>query len=401
MPEDIGASTERTDEPTSPLEGSESNAMPTMLPEASTAPGGQLRTRDVGVFEGSPSGYSMAVDTVNPRSASRTTRRGVPGRPRGWMAYAVFLMVVLLAFLIRFAVLQAAPVTSTRAQIASDTTATADQTATATPSPGITPNATLPVNTGGGPVPTPGPEMPFTVTAAQAGSSPTTYVGNCDPTDMMNERLDGGVYVPGTTPGGTITYRFRFSDGRVTPVQSVLIGPTNMPAYYMAANSQLIEVQWVVDPATADGSRKWAEFEVLTPSHLLSAPAYFWYTCEYMVRSSTASVSGGTGGVAPQYDCIAGGDQTFTFTGVIRVFPDPHSHTVTYHWLRSDGTQGPDLSITFSPGQASATVQPDSVVVTHAEAVAPGGKSMSEQIVVSSDPGTPTYGAGYFASCGA
>lgn len=364
-----------------------------------------LRTRDVGVFEGAPPEYVAAADT-----ASQKAGAGAPRRPRGWLAYMVFVVVVLLALLIRFAVFNTPPAASTHSQAAASvssptatTAATVDLSPTVTPSPGITPNATLPVNTGGGPVPTPGAEMPFTVTAAEISSAPTTYDGYCAPPDTMIEHFEGGVYVPGTTPGGTITYRWRFSNGTITPVQSVLIGPTNRPLYYGAANDQLITGEWAVDPATADGSRKWAEFEVLTPSHLLSPPTYFWFKCEYAIRSATASVSGGNGGTPPTYSCTDGGDQTFTFTGTISVFSDPHSHTVTYHWLRYDGTQGPDQSVTLSPGQYSANVQPDTVVVSKAKALANtqqyGTQPEWEQIIVTSSSGVPTYQAQYFAWC--
>ncbi|MGE5334998.1 MAG: hypothetical protein ACM3N4_09895, partial [Nitrososphaerota archaeon] len=309
---------------------------------------------------------------------------------------------------IRFALFSTPTAPSIRTRAASSlpspaATATAAVSPTDSSLPAVTPNATLPVNTGGGPVPTPGPEISFTVTAAEISTAPTTYDGECNPPDTMIEHFQGNVYVPGTTPGGTIRYRWRFSNGTVTSVQSVLIGPTNMPAFYGAANNQIIEGTWAVDPATADGSSKWAEFEVLTPSHLLSPPGYFKFKCEFMLRMPTSSVSGGGGGTPPQYDCTAGGDQTFTFTGAINVFPDPHSHTITYHWLRFDGTHSPDLSVTLSPGQYSAAVQPDTVVVTNTQAIANfqqyGLQSLWEKIVVTSSPGIEGYPASYFASC--
>jgi hypothetical protein len=245
--------------------------------------------------------------------------------------------------------------------------------------------------------------MPFTVTAAEISSAPTTYDGYCNPPETMIERFQGFVYVPGTTPGGAITYRWRFSNGTVTPTQSTRIGPTNRPLFYGAANDQNIEGQWAVAPATADGSSKWAKFEVLTPSHLLSPPTYFNFKCEFMLRMPSASASGGSGGAPPQYACASGGDQTFTFTGTINVFPDPHSHTITYHWQRSDGSRGPDQSVTMGPGVASASVQPDTVVVSHEQAVANftqyGAQPLWEKIVVTSAPGIESYPTEYYAWC--
>ena len=407
---------ENTDAPADQPEQSESlpapegsNATPVEPVAAPPAPGESLRIRDLGVFEDSPLEYATDADKIAPTASSRTTSPGTaPRRHRGWMAYVVFLVVVVMALLIRFAVFSAPHGASGPAQGAAvkpspAATATAGLSPTNAPSLAVTPNATLPVDTGGGPVPTPGPEIAFAVTAAEISAAPTTYDGYCDPPDTMIEHFQGNVYVPGTTRGGTITYRWRFSNGTITPAQSALIGPTNRPSFYGAANDQLIEGQWAVAPATADGSSKWAEFEVLSPSHLLSPPTYFTFKCEFMLRTPSASVSGGSGGAPPQYACGAGGDQTFTFTGTIDVFPDPHSHTITYHWLRSDGTRGPDQSVTLGPGVASANAQPDTVVVSHDKAVANctqyGTQPQWEKIVVTSAPGIEGYPAQYFAWC--
>ncbi len=401
----MDASAGQQDEPQLSLDGDGKNPTPEAPTsesptEASMASGAPLRTRDVGVFEDLPS----AADNANPLPTPRATGRGASAsRPRGWLAYLVFLVLMLMALLLRFAVFNAPQATRTGSRVATstqppDATATTAPTAADTPLPGITPNATLPVSTGGGPVPTPGPEIPFTVTAAEISTSPRTYDQACLPPETMPENLQGAVYVPGTTPGGTITYRWRFSDGTITPVESVVIGPTNMPSFYGAANDQLIEGKWVIDPAIADGSSKWAKFEVLTPSHLLSPPSYFWFKCEFSVHDATSAVSIGSGGSAPQYNCIAGGDQTFTFTGTIGIYPDPHSHTVNYHWLRSDGSQGPDLSVTLAPGQFSASVQPDIVVVTYAQAQAKPG-NLWEKVVLTSNPDIHSNLASYFVYC--
>ncbi len=366
---------------------------------APPAPEEDLRTQDLGLFgDQTPQEHHTAVA---PLGATATARR-----PRGWLAYLVVLVMILLALLLRFAVFTSPPPPQQATEpvsrnLSAPTSTTALTPPTATPSPGVTPNATPGLPAGGGhPVPTAGPVGTFTVTAAEASSSPTSSNGYCNP--PMIEYFEGAVYVPGTTPGGTITYRWRFSDGTVTSVQSVVIGPTDMPSFYGAANNQNIVGQWAIDPATADGSSQWGEFEVLTPSHLLSSPAYFQMTCDYGVQGATPSVSGGTG-PAHDYDCAAGGDQTFTFTGTIAIDPDPQSHTITYYWLRSDGTQGPVESMTISPGQGSAAVQPDTVVVTQAEALAnyPESQPLWEEIIVTSSPGVPTtnLGAEYFASC--
>lgn len=247
--------------------------------------------------------------------------------------------------------------------------------------------------------------MPFTVTAAQISVGPGIYDGECGPPDAhetMAEQFVGSVYVPGTTPGGTVTYRWRLSDGTITAVHSTVIGPTSRPQFYgvyVPDGPLPITGEWAVDPATADGSSKWAELEVLTPSHLLSPPEYFNFKCEYSIRWSSASSSGGNGGTPPMYNCLAGGDQTFTFKGEIDIFPDPHSHVVSYHWLRADGTQGPEQSVTFAPGQFTAPVQPDSVVMTYAEAVANGGQTLREQIVVDVTPPIAEFPAEYLALC--
>jgi hypothetical protein len=379
-----------SDEPPSFREDSEEST--TVTPPAHEV---DLRTRDLGVLE------DQAPQEQLLGRAAGSTATSALRRPRGWLAYLLVLVLVFLALLLRFAVFTP-PTQHAKHPVSNSLSAlTATPAPTATPSPGVTPNATPGLPAGGGhPVPTAGPVGTFTVTAAEASSAPTSQSGYCNP--PLNEYFEGDVYVPGTTPGGTITYRWRFSDGSVTPVQSVVVGPTDMSAFYGAANNQNITGQWAVNPSTADGSTKWAEFEVLTPSHLLSPPAYFQMTCLYRVQSATPSVSGGTS-PAHDYDCAAGGDQTFTFTGTITIDPDWQSHTITYYWLRSDGTQGAVQSMTISPGQGSATVQPDAVVVTQAEALAnyPNLQAKWEEIIVTSSPGVPTtnLGAEYFASC--
>jgi hypothetical protein len=71
------------------------------------------------------------------------------------------------------------------------------------------------------------------------------------------------------------------------------------------------------------------------------------------IKGATASVD------QPVYDCIR--PQSFTFTGQVAVDTTGLTvpETITYHWVRPDGSSGPDQTATINPGDATVTIPAD------------------------------------------
>lgn len=340
---------------------------------AGTDTDARLRTLDLGVLEG-----------------LSTTRHMTPAprvrRPRVRLTLAVMLLVAALALsvLARFTVFNP-PHHAT------------EPTPTATMLPITTPSATTTSTTPATGAATPGgtgsASAPGDVTQVIVGTGPTTWTDYCDGPRTFN--LMATFDLAPDSPAETITYRWLRSDGYVSPVASVQYTPTN-PSNVMAPDST-----WSLQPAQGDGSWRWVAVEVLSPNAITSAHSELQLTCTWALHDTTATLaSGGTGTNPPSYDCQAGGDQTFTFSGVINVDADSQSHTITYHWLRSYGTQttqGPDQSVTMAPGQLSASVQDDVWVVHQSDPNST--QPYTDTVVVTSSSGVVAYGAQISKSC--
>src|SRR5262249_22297687 len=245
----------------------------------------KLRTRDFGTLE-------LAALDAEPERVAYT-------RPRALGTYGAVLLLMIITLL---AFAHFAPFSSPHAGPAAQATASATDTAPSQPSatptatPPIVPNSTIPAPGGGAPVPTPGEEMPFTVTAAYADAAPTTAEINCDRTQPTY--FNGALYVPGTTKGGVVTYRWVHSDGSRSPTETVTMAPTNKPSFYGPTPDTVFTHTWYVDALTGVGSKKWTKMEVLSPQHLLSPPAYFMLKSLFGIKTAAPS-----GQSQAEYDC--------------------------------------------------------------------------------------------------
>jgi hypothetical protein len=106
----------------------------------------------------------------------------------------------------------------------------------------------------------------------------------------------------------------------------------------------------------ATGSPQWLELDITTPDPF-TLRVDFSALCTFSPQTPTMAVS-------PQsYNCAAGGNQTFTFTGNLRAYYAVGNHTITYHWKRYDGSVTPDQTVTFAQGVTSLPAQSDTMVV--------------------------------------
>lgn len=336
-----------------------------------------LRTLDLGVLE------AAETEPETPRRPELRAR-ALATRPHARLTLAVVLLVAALALsvLARFAVFspphhgaEPTPTASPRATPHATTTPT-------TPATGVGAGA------GGSVGP---PSAPGDVTRVIIGPGLESWTTYCNGPQAFP--LTAGFEVTPNSPAETITYRWLRSDGYVSPVESVQYTPIH-------PSNVLVRSSWALQPAQGDGSMRWVNIEVLSPNAITGVPFDLQLTCTWAVSDTKATVvSGGMGGNFPQYDCQAGGDQTFTSAGVINVDADSQSHTITYHWEQWNGTQttqGPDQSITLAPGQLSASV-PDDVLVLHQSD--PKSNGYGDAVVVTSTPGVTTYGTQIIKSC--
>jgi hypothetical protein len=320
---------------------------------------------------------------TGPAPAPRAPRLSpfVPRQPSTWAAYIVTLAVVAAMALVLLwpSLMPHKPAINSPTPTASATT-----TALPTGTPAASPTRTI-VGSGAG----------FTVTHVIPTLDPltTSYQGadwlSTDPTTLTSSvcaqtvtvDLDFTFDVSNKVNRGWITFRWRNSEGFVSdPIQFPFAGADGSPVIYR---------QWDFPAIHANGA-KWVDVEVLEPNPI-TARLNFQATCQFSVLSENISVS------PAAYNCAAGGDQTFTFTGSIVASYAPGSHTVTYHWWRSDLTVVPDQSVTFGEGVGSVSAQPNQWIV-HQTDVGPG-KSASEQLVITSGNGGSPSGVSMSLSC--
>lgn len=320
------------------------------------------------------------VDT----SPSADAGSAAPRQPRAGRVLAYVSTILVVALIVGSLTLFHRPATTVP-------TATPTATATETPLPSPTATSTATpqptaTNASGGPG---GAAGGYPVARAQVNTSPSGWTNDHCGATMPFTLMATFWFAPGA-PGGTIRYRWLRSDDYIGPSQSVTYSPGAV------ALTDPASLEWDVPAASADGTDKWAAIEVLSPNAVTSPHGTFQATCQFTIQSAQAAyVSGGDGKNPPGYDCTAGGDQTFTFSGTINVGAAPGSHTIQYHWLRSDGTSSQVYSLTVSPGLTSVATQSDSWVIHQAD---PGGNH-TDQIVVDSAPSTPSNAVQFFKMC--
>lgn len=346
-------------------------------------------------------GEDAASPTPDSADHGDETRHAtLPSRPRRPPSailggFAAVVVVVLLALLLTtFAPGQigkagtkatGTPTATTNGDPTSTATAIATATASLTPTPTTTIRGTPSSGSGDG-----GPPSTSLVTATGVDAAPIAWEANCS--SKMTFHFSGGIATSVGFSGGPVTYRWIHSDGSATSPETIMV-----PAH-TGDTTTLITSAWDVSAITGTGQTQWGAVEILAPNHFVSAHANIELTCDYEVYTTSASVQpGSSGGNPPEYNCSLGGDQTFTFSGVINVSPAPGSHSVTYHWARSDGTVGSDQAVTIPPGAQTADVQPDSWTIHQSDT--DSGSPRWEEIVVTSSPGVTAYQAQFFKFC--
>jgi hypothetical protein len=171
-----------------------------------------------------------------------------------------------------------------------------------------------------------------------------------------------------------IDFIMRHSDGTTD-------GSAALPRYYVfgpaggapVTSTTMLE-SWTMPYTEATGAAQWIEFEILRPNPVT-------VRTPFSMRCAFWAGGGENLTVSPQaYDCIAAGDQTFTFSGDITAVgaysADPR--TVTYHWLRWDGSVSPDHTATFPQGVTRLAAQPDTVTINHANLTKPPSDTLVE-----------------------
>ncbi len=125
-----------------------------------------------------------------------------------------------------------------------------------------------------------------------------------------------------------VTYRWIRSDGTTGPEKRIAFtgrGP----------QEQTVTDAWSL---SANGTN-WEAIQILSPGSAQSNDATFTLNCQKVPSvTATAAVS------PPSYSGTCPG--VFRFTGVIHVSSGPVA--VTYRWIRSDGTTGPEKRIAFT-----------------------------------------------------
>ena len=182
--------------------------------------------------------------------------------------------------------------------------------------------------------PEPPPAPQFRVTNATVSVTPSTIAASCPYTFTCTVTIT-------VTAAGTVTYRWERSDGGYSPTQTMT---------FTGAGSQTAITGW---PRETTGTH-WVRVRVLTPNELVSNQASFNLTCvatpptppptpAFQVTGVSVSVSPSiyTGLCPAHFSCTV----TITTNG---------PGTVTYRWVRSDGTSPNQTMVFTSAGSQTA-----------------------------------------------
>jgi hypothetical protein len=229
---------------------------------------------------------------------------------------------------------------------------------TATNSAGST-SATATVNVLAPPEPPPAPS--FRVTDATVSVTPSTIATSCPYTFTCTVTITA-------TAAGTVTYRWERSDGGYSPTQTMT---------FTTAGSQTAATGW---PRETTGTH-WVRVRVLTPNELVSNQASFNLTCvatppptpAFQVTNLSVSVSPNpyTGPCPAHFSCTV----TITTNG---------PGTVTYCWVRSDGTSPNQTMVFTSAGSQTAQTgwsPPPGTASLHVEILSPNPMKSIIQVV--------------------
>ena len=204
---------------------------------------------------------------------------------------------------------------------------------TASPSEQSTATPTSKGNT-----PTPAPTKPgapaFAIAGVTLSVSPTTVSGACSTSTSFT--FTGKITAPAGTTGGSVTYRWYYSDGTSSSNKSTSFGA--------GVTSKTVTEKWSLGPAQGNGSTYWGQLKTTAPNAKSSSQASFKFTCKFGVAKVEVSVS------PTSFNMCKLTPQDFTFTGGVFVNPAAGSNTIMYHWERTDGATTPSTTITFPSG---------------------------------------------------
>jgi hypothetical protein len=192
-----------------------------------------------------------------------------------------------------------------------------------------------------------------------ASVGPNAYIDHCPGVFSFT----GSV----TSTSGTVTYRWERSDGATGPEQTLS---------FAKSGTQTITDSWEL---SAVGTF-WERVHVLSPMDLSSNKATFTNACGALAATVSARLTTQTSSQA----C----PNTFDFAADITL---NGPGTVKYRWERSDGTQRPDVTLTYSEAGTKT--------VTDSWPLSQIGNFWEEIHVLS--PNNVTSGAGFTNSCGA
>lgn len=320
--------------------------------------------------------------------------RGLDWLQRGWAAvkrmYPALVAALVVAALAAtlYGVSQArqrAHVSGT-ASSASAATVTATETATlaatATTQPPLSgPTPTVP--SGGQQLVPSNGTASFIVQAVTIEADCQYSVGVCDahticPTTLY---INGFAWLPKNAPDGYVTYRWHLSDGTIT-------APAN--AHYSwddKYGQNLIVYKYSPNPAIADGRPFWAQLEIMKPNEMISQRSgTYTIVCVPLIEGVSATASQAT---PLDYNCAAGGTQTYSATASATLSPSP-SFSFQYYWKRSDGSVSPTYTATTTGGATSVSLHGDTMSVT---ASTPPG-AFSDSVVIPHPPALPGQTAG-------
>lgn len=244
--------------------------------------------------------------------------------------------------------------TATTAATTDTATVTGTVTATAASGGSGTPNNSGGVNQPAGPVYASLYSAGASSHNIQADSSPAQSgfafsTNTCGPTFTVNTTFNIQLQVTASNIEYYVRHSDGTSDGSIAQPLVLTASPPNTPGVMMNDS-------WTFPYTLATGTPQWLELDILTPAPY-TVHVDFTALCTFSPQSPTTAVS------PTSYDCAAGGNQTFTFTGTIQASYAAGSHTLTYHWRRYDGSVTPDQTVTFAQGVTALTAQPDTMVI--------------------------------------
>ena len=195
---------------------------------------------------------------------------------------------------------------------------------------GVTTATTQVIVAGSSTSPLPPPPPAFAVTGVTAAVDPPYYSGACP------KNYNCSAVITASGPG-TVTYRWERSDGGSSPAQTL---------YFAAAGSQAVTTGW---PRNTTGTH-WVSVRTILPNEILSNQANFTLNCvDYMTPPATGTTPPA---VAVTNVSVAVDPQTYSggcpksFTCIVDITVNAPC-TVTYIWVRSDGTS-PQQTLGFT-----------------------------------------------------